>query len=81
MNKDNAKLARLLKSLKSIGIELELQANLPWVYIVSINGNLIPEEEWTANHGYNLGFISVKRGEGFRFSDVSKTFKLIRKYR
>ena len=80
MDKDSQKLIRFVDALSSIGIKLELQANYPWIYIVSINGNRIAREEWTANHGYILGYWTVWTGGEFKFNNLPRTFKLIRKY-
>ncbi len=81
MNKADPKIVRFVNGLNSIGIRIILQANFPWVYIISINGNLIPKEEFTANHGYNLGYVTAQRGGDFKFENLPRTVKLIRKYR
>jgi hypothetical protein len=32
--------------LKKIGIEIELEGNVPWIYLKSVNGNKVEREDW-----------------------------------
>jgi hypothetical protein len=69
--------------LKKIGIEIELEGNVPWIYLKSVNGNKIKPEDWiNANHGYTIGWypISVVDEISLNWHDMDLTFKLIRKY-
>jgi hypothetical protein len=69
--------------LKKIGIEIELMVNIPWIYLESVNGNKVKEEDWiNANHGYTIGWypISVVDEISLNWHDIKTTFMLIRKY-
>ena len=46
-----------VRRLKKIGIELELIGNYPWIYLRSVNGNWIKDEDFiNANHGFTIGW-------------------------
>jgi hypothetical protein len=71
------------KRLKKIGYEIELQGNVPWIYLHSVNGNKIKEEDWTnANHGYCIAWYPLYLQDEVQLNwhDIKLTFKLIRKY-
>jgi len=74
------KLEQLKTRLSNIGISLTLGGNFPWIYIDSINGKRVTEK-FQGNHGFTIGFMPIKVGQEFEFSDLSEIFKLIRKYR
>ena len=68
--------------MKKIGIELELVGNVPWIYLVSVNGNRVREIDYNANHGYTIAWYPVRLGEKPRLdSDLNRTFDIIRKYK
>jgi hypothetical protein len=71
------KLIILQKRLKKIGIEVEYISNIPWIYLRSVNGNVIKKEDWTANHGYTIAFYNWD----IEMTDLKKVFKIIRKYK
>lgn len=76
------KLFVFVERMKKIGIELELASNFPWIYIESVNGNRIQEEDYFhANHGYTIAFHPIRNDQKFEFLDIERTFKLIRKYK
>ena len=60
-----------------IGIEVEIQSNIPWLYLSKINGKRVTEK-YQANHGFTVAFNGMK---GFEFTDLREIFKLIRKYK
>jgi hypothetical protein len=67
--------------MKKIGIELELEGNAPWIYLVSVNGNRVMEIDYNANHGYTIAWYPVRMGiEPHLDSDLNRTFDIIRKY-
>jgi hypothetical protein len=69
--------------LSKIGYEIKLMVNIPWIYLESVNGNKVKEEDWTnANHGYTIGWypISIVDEIKLNWQDMDLTFKLIRKY-
>ena len=71
-----------INRLKKIGIELELEGNVPWVYLKSVNGNRVREIDYNANHGYTIAWYPVRLGDKPHLdSDLNRTFDIIRKYR
>jgi len=69
--------------LGKIGIEIELEGNVPWIYLKSVNGNKIKPEDWiNANHGYCVAWYPIKIDDDIKLNwlDIKLTFKLIRKY-
>lgn len=72
-------LLRLKKRLDKIGIEIELTANFPWIYLYKINGQLV-QERYKAEHGFTIAFLPIRRDQSFRFTELNVIFKLIRKY-
>ena len=66
-------IANFVKRLNRIGVDVELVANYPWVYMNKVNGVLVTED-FMANHGFTAFFVS--RGE--RWSDRRKVFAKIR---
>lgn len=68
--------------MKRIGIKLDLVSNIPWIYLYKVNGNRVLPEDYNSNHGYNVAWYPVKVGEKVHLdSDLTRTFKVIRKYR
>jgi hypothetical protein len=66
-------IASFVKRLKRIGVEVELVANYPWVYMTKVNG--VPVTElFMANHGFTAFF--VHRGD--KWSDRREVFAKIR---
>ena len=63
--------------LKKLDIDVELVANIPWIYLRKVNGNSIKPEDWDANHGYTLAFYNGS----LEFRDLKRTFELIKKYK
>lgn len=74
-----AELKHFHDRLAKIGIYLHLVSNSPWVYLHSVNGKIVTELSGS-EHGFVLGFLPISLGQSFRFSDLRKTFKLIREY-
>lgn len=66
-------IARFVKRLKRIGVDVELVANDPWVYMTRVNG--VPVAElFMANHGFTAFFVHIDE----RWSDRRKVFAKIR---
>ena len=79
---DLAKLDIFRKRMKKMGIDIELMGNYPWIYIRSVNGNIIQREDYfEGDHGFTVGFLPVRIDQEFHFTDISRIFKLIRKYK
>jgi len=71
-----------INRMKRIGIKLDLVSNIPWIYLYRVNGNRVQPEDYNANHGYTIAWYPVKVGEKVHLdSDLTRTFKVIRKYR
>jgi hypothetical protein len=71
-----------INRMKRIGIELELMGNIPWIYLRSVNGNKVQEEDWNANHGYTIAWYPVIAEQKPHLdSDIKRTFEVIRKYK
>ena len=71
-----------INRMRKIGIELELEGNVPWIYLKSVNGNRVREIDYNANHGYTIARYPVRLGDKPHLdSDLNRTFDIIRKYR
>ena len=73
------KLEIFVNRLSKIGIDIILAANIPWIYIIKINGKPVTEV-FQGNHGFTVAFLPAQRGKDLFFNDIAETFKLIRKY-
>lgn len=74
----------LVERLKKIGIELELTGNIPWIYLRSVNGNVIKQEDFkNANYGHCIAWYPSFNYDSFHINwhDIKLTFELIRKYK
>ncbi len=68
------KLHIFIQRMLKLGIDIQLAGNYPRIYIDTINGVKVTEL-FHANHGFPIG------GEReYKFTDIGKIFKLIRKY-
>lgn len=71
-----------INRMSKIGIELELEGNVPWIYLKSVNGNRVRPEDYNANHGYTIAWYPVKLGDTIKLdSDLNRTSNIIRKYK
>lgn len=68
---------RFVNRLHKIGIDVELVANYPWIYIDRVNGVQVTEP-FRAEHGFTAFFAPVKPGQRYRFSDRQHVFAKIR---
>ena len=76
-------LKTLIDRLANIGIDIKVTANIPWIYLSYVNGNKIQQEDYTANHGYTIAWLSIRvdNNEGIKLDDdLKETFRIIRKY-
>lgn len=73
----------LINRLEKIGITIKVSGNIPWIYLDSVNGNKIQPEDFSANHGYTIAWISVRKDrEGVKIDEnLKETFRIIRKYK
>jgi len=66
-----------VERLAKIGIEVELSANYPWIYLEKVNGHNI-HERFYSNYGFTVFFSPVRVGQVERITDISKVFNKIR---
>lgn len=72
----------LTNRLNKIGIEIVLACNYPWIYLETVNGNIIEEEDFFyGNHGFTIAFMPMSDREKMKITDIKKTFEVIRKYK
>jgi hypothetical protein len=74
----------LVERLKKIGIEIQLTGNIPWIYLRSVNGNVIKQEDCkNANWGHCIGWYPAFMYDEYHINwhDIKYTFELIRKYK
>lgn len=72
----------LTKRLNKINIDIKLAGNYPWIYLETVNGNRIKEEDYyLANHGFTIAFLPMSEREKIKITDIKKTFEVIRKYK
>lgn len=69
----------LVTRLKKIGIEIELFANYPWIYLDKVNGNIV-KEKFLAEHGFTIMFLKSEKRKN-DFTNIGKMFDVIRKYK
>lgn len=75
-------LSTLVERMQRIGIKIELMGNYPWIYLERVNGNRIRQEDFTANHGFNIAWYGIRNEDGIRLAEEPKTIiALIRKYK
>jgi hypothetical protein len=76
------KLKVFRERLIKLGITITMYSNYPWIYIDTINGNRIKHEDYfMGNHGFTVAFHPIKPGQELEFTDITKIFELIRKYK
>jgi hypothetical protein len=72
----------LVKRLRRCGIEIELVGNYPWIYLDKVNGNSIKQEDFTANHGFNIAWFGIKNDDKIKLAEDPKIIiSIIRKYK
>ena len=74
-------LSTLRERLQRIGIEIEMSANIPWIYLDRVNGIRVRREDFTANHGFNIGWYGIRNEDSIRLAeDPGTIIDLIRRY-
>lgn len=79
MQRADIRIKSFVERLKKIGIDVELGANFPWIYLLKVNGNIVTEQ-YHSDYGYTIAFLPIKKHIEFDFLDIGETFKIIRKY-
>lgn len=65
------------RKLKRLGIEIEMSANYPWIYLDSVNGIRV-YERFQGNHGFTAFFLPVRIGIPVHFTCIRSVFQKIR---
>ena len=63
--------------LANLGVKIELESNVPWIYLHSVNGNRI-KKRYGAEHGYCVGLTGVRKDSKGSFWDLKHLFKTVR---
>lgn len=71
-------ITKLVQRLERIGVDIDLAGNLPWVYLVSINGKPVTEK-FNSEHGYTACYVT--KSGCVNWTNTKLMFNLIRKYR
>lgn len=66
--------------MQRLGIECVFSCNYPWVYLDSVDGNIVREKNMS-KYKYTIGFLPVRSDQHFEFEDIGALFKIIRKYK
>ena len=74
MEEKKNELETFVECLKSVDVHLELVYNLPWVYLISVNGKIVGDDYFTiAMHGPDDRLNVVDKASIFDI--ISKTLK------
>lgn len=65
--------------MNRIGIQVELGANYPWIYLEKINGKRVIEKQHS-EHGWTIALLSIKKEDRIKFVNLKETLKLIKNY-
>jgi len=80
MKKDILK--TFIERMKKLNIDITMGSNYPWIYIHTINGKRIKEDDFfCGNHGFTIAFTPIRNDHEMKFTDIGRIFKLIRKYK
>ena len=71
---------RFVRRLKHIGIDVQLSANVPWVYLDSVNNQVLMGERFMSEHGFTAFWLPVHEGRDIVFTDRCKVFAKVREY-
>jgi hypothetical protein len=63
--------------LRKIGVNIELTANYPWIYLDKVNGIPI-RSRFLGNHGFTVFFKAIRPNQPDRITNISFIFKKIR---
>lgn len=70
---------RFGRRLDRIGIDVQLSANCPWVYLDSVDGIEVTEL-FMANHGFTAFWLPINVGQDIVFTDRRVVFAKVREY-
>ena len=66
-----------IKRLDHIGIDVELIANYPWIYLNKVNGIRV-KGTLKAEHGFTVFFKAIRQGDPDVITDIPLIFSKIR---
>ena len=67
----------LHRRLRNIGIEIELTANFPFIYLYKVNGKLVTEK-FDSEHGFVIMLLPISTGTKPRLNDSKIFFEKVR---
>jgi hypothetical protein len=70
-------LTTFCRRLDKIGIKVELSSNIPWVYLLKVNGKQVGEE-YLSDYGFTAFWYPVKLGSNIKFTNRHKVFNKVR---
>jgi hypothetical protein len=73
-------LTKLKNRLDKIGVDITLTSNYPWIYLSEVNGKKVTER-FQSEHGFTIGYASIREDTEMKFADTKELFKVLRKYR
>lgn len=73
-------ITRFVRRLKRVGIDVQLSANCPWVYLDSVNNQVLMGELFMAEHGFTAFWLPVSVGQDIVFTDRRAVFAKVREY-
>ena len=71
---------RFVRRLKRIGIDVQLSANCPWVYLDSVNNQVLMGELFHSDHGFTAFWLPVRLDQVPIFTDRRAVFAKVREY-
>ena len=66
-----------IRRMKKIGIEVELVANYPWIYLDKVNGKKV-KEQFLGEHGFTAFWSPVRADKPEVMTDIKVVFNKIR---
>lgn len=64
--------------LRKIGIELECDSNIPWIYLREVNGKKIVQEPFQSERLFTIAWFPIHKGKRVRLTDRRRVFQKIR---
>jgi hypothetical protein len=78
---DTIILEKFKSRMDRLGIQVEYAFNFPFIYVASVDGRKVKQEDYhLGNHGFTIAFYPT-RGQEMEITNTRKLFQLIRKYK
>lgn len=65
------------RRLKKLGIQVELVANYPWIYLDKVNGETV-KGKYLGNHGFTAFFLTNDKDMPYKITDTKIVFAKVR---